>query len=135
MRSDGRDLDDRCGVGRTGYPFAANMYGVTPDMITTAKALGNGFPCAALMMSDQVAAAVKLEKRLSHGLTLNAAYTFSKSIDDTSAFEPVGTDQNFPQNSYDYHAERALSSFDMRNRLAVAYVWRLPFRNRWLRCG
>ena len=51
----------QCGVGRTGYPFAANMYSVTPDMITTAKALGNGFPCAALMMSDQVAAAVQLD--------------------------------------------------------------------------
>ena len=34
----------QCGVGRTGYPFAANMYGVTPDIITTAKALGAGFP-------------------------------------------------------------------------------------------
>jgi acetylornithine/succinyldiaminopimelate/putrescine aminotransferase len=51
----------QCGVGRTGHPFAANLYGVTPDMITTAKALGNGFPCAALMMSDQVATAVKLD--------------------------------------------------------------------------
>jgi acetylornithine/N-succinyldiaminopimelate aminotransferase len=51
----------QCGVGRTGYPFAANMYGVTPDMITTAKALGNGFPCAAVMMSDKVAAAVKMD--------------------------------------------------------------------------
>src|SRR5580704_4016985 len=51
----------QCGVGRTGHPFAANMYGVTPDMITTAKALGNGFPCAALMMSDKVAAAVQMD--------------------------------------------------------------------------
>src|SRR5688572_12782904 len=51
----------QCGVGRTGYPFAANMYGVTPDMITTAKALGNGFPCAALLMSPKVAAALKLD--------------------------------------------------------------------------
>jgi len=51
----------QCGVGRTGYPFAANMYGVTPDMITTAKALGNGFPCAALMMSDRVAASLKMD--------------------------------------------------------------------------
>jgi acetylornithine/succinyldiaminopimelate/putrescine aminotransferase len=49
----------QCGVGRTGYPFAANMYGVTPDMITAAKALGNGFPCAALLMSPRVAAALK----------------------------------------------------------------------------
>jgi acetylornithine/succinyldiaminopimelate/putrescine aminotransferase len=48
-------------MGRTGYPFAANMYGISPDMITTAKALGNGFPCAALLMSPKVAAAVKLD--------------------------------------------------------------------------
>jgi acetylornithine/N-succinyldiaminopimelate aminotransferase len=51
----------QCGMGRTGTPFAANLYGVQPDMITTAKALGNGFPCAALMMSDRVAAAVKMD--------------------------------------------------------------------------
>jgi acetylornithine/succinyldiaminopimelate/putrescine aminotransferase len=51
----------QCGMGRTGHPFAANLYGVTPDMITTAKALGNGFPCSALLMSDQVAAAVKMD--------------------------------------------------------------------------
>jgi acetylornithine/succinyldiaminopimelate/putrescine aminotransferase len=45
----------QCGMGRTGFPFAANMYGVAPDMITTAKALGAGFPCAALLLSDHVA--------------------------------------------------------------------------------
>ncbi len=51
----------QCGVGRTGQPFAANLYGVTPDMITCAKALGNGFPCAALLMSAKVAGGVKLD--------------------------------------------------------------------------
>lgn len=51
----------QCGMGRTGTPFAANLYGVMPDMITTAKALGNGFPCAALLMTPRVAAAVKLD--------------------------------------------------------------------------
>ena len=51
----------QCGMGRTGYPFAANLYGVTPDMITTAKALGSGFPCSALLLSDPVAAALKLD--------------------------------------------------------------------------
>jgi acetylornithine/succinyldiaminopimelate/putrescine aminotransferase len=51
----------QCGIGRTGEPFAANLYEVRPDMLTTAKALGNGFPCAALMMSPMVAAALKPE--------------------------------------------------------------------------
>ncbi len=49
------------GVGRSGHPFAANMYDVMPDMITTAKALGNGFPCAALLMQPRVTAAIKME--------------------------------------------------------------------------
>jgi len=51
----------QCGVGRTGQPFAANLYGVMPDMLTTAKALGNGFPCAALLMSAAVNATLTPE--------------------------------------------------------------------------
>ncbi|HKD54007.1 MAG TPA: aminotransferase class III-fold pyridoxal phosphate-dependent enzyme [Steroidobacteraceae bacterium] len=51
----------QCGVGRSGHPFAANLYGVMPDLLTTAKALGNGFPCAAVMMSQQVSAGLTLE--------------------------------------------------------------------------
>ena len=51
----------QCGMGRVGYPFAANLYDVTPDMITTAKALGNGFPCAALLTTAKVTAAFKLD--------------------------------------------------------------------------
>jgi acetylornithine/succinyldiaminopimelate/putrescine aminotransferase len=51
----------QCGVGRTGHPFAANLYGVMPDLLTTAKALGNGFPCAAVLMSQQVSAGLTLE--------------------------------------------------------------------------
>jgi len=49
----------QCGMGRTGFPFAANMHGVAPDMITTAKALGAGFPVGALLMGERVAAALK----------------------------------------------------------------------------
>jgi len=51
----------QCGMGRTGAPFAANLLGIQPDMLTTAKALGNGFPCAALLMSPRVAVALKLD--------------------------------------------------------------------------
>lgn len=51
----------QCGFGRCGTPFAANLYNVLPDMITSAKALGNGFPCAALLMMQKAADAVKLD--------------------------------------------------------------------------
>lgn len=47
------------GVGRTGAPFAANLYGITPDMLTTAKALGGGFPCSALLMTEALAGTLK----------------------------------------------------------------------------
>jgi acetylornithine/succinyldiaminopimelate/putrescine aminotransferase len=51
----------QCGMGRTGAPFAANYHGVTPDLLTSAKALGNGFPVSALLMSRRVATHVKLD--------------------------------------------------------------------------
>jgi acetylornithine/N-succinyldiaminopimelate aminotransferase len=51
----------QCGVGRTGAPFAANFYHVIPDIITAAKALGNGFPVSALLLSDRVAGRLKYD--------------------------------------------------------------------------
>ncbi|HEY2684575.1 MAG TPA: aminotransferase class III-fold pyridoxal phosphate-dependent enzyme [Steroidobacteraceae bacterium] len=51
----------QCGLGRVGTPFAANLYGVTPDIITTAKALGNGFPVSALLLSRRLADKLKVD--------------------------------------------------------------------------
>ena len=51
----------QCGMGRVGHPFAANMYGVTPDIITTAKALGAGFPVSAMLMNDKISTTLKNE--------------------------------------------------------------------------
>lgn len=45
------------GIGRTGTLFACEHEDVAPDMITLAKALGNGFPIGALMATERVAAA------------------------------------------------------------------------------
>ena len=55
-------LDEvQCGMGRTGHPFAATLHGLSPDMVTTAKALGAGFPCSALLMSDAVASQLRTD--------------------------------------------------------------------------
>jgi acetylornithine/N-succinyldiaminopimelate aminotransferase len=51
----------QCGTGRTGAPFGANYFGVTPDIITAAKALGNGFPVSALLLSAPVTAQIKYD--------------------------------------------------------------------------
>jgi len=45
------------GMGRTGTLFACEQTEVVPDMITLAKALGNGFPIGALLATDKIAAA------------------------------------------------------------------------------
>lgn len=44
----------QCGMGRTGYPFAFMKYGIKPDVITVAKALGCGVPIGAFCMTEKV---------------------------------------------------------------------------------
>ena len=52
-------LDEvQTGVGRTGYLYAHEAYGVTPDILPTAKALGCGFPIAATLAKAEVAEAL-----------------------------------------------------------------------------
>ncbi|UAN49427.1 aspartate aminotransferase family protein [Serratia sp. JSRIV002] len=43
------------GVGRTGSLYAYMNYGVVPDVLTTAKALGGGFPIGAMITTDKLA--------------------------------------------------------------------------------
>jgi acetylornithine/N-succinyldiaminopimelate aminotransferase len=50
----------QCGMGRTGRPFAADHYGITPDIITTAKGLAGGFPAGALITTHEIAAGLKV---------------------------------------------------------------------------
>jgi len=47
------------GMGRLGKPFAANFFGVTPDLITSAKGLASGIPMGAVLMTEAIAAALK----------------------------------------------------------------------------
>ena len=54
------------GVGRTGSLYAYMDYGVTPDILTTAKALGNGFPVAAMLTRTEVAKSLAIG---THGST------------------------------------------------------------------
>ncbi len=50
-------LDEiQCGMGRTGTMFAWQRYGVKPDVMTTAKALGCGVPVGAFLMTEKVGA-------------------------------------------------------------------------------
>jgi acetylornithine/N-succinyldiaminopimelate aminotransferase/succinylornithine aminotransferase len=56
----------QCGMGRTGKLFAYMGYGVTPDILTSAKALGNGYPIGAMLTTDALAATLSVG---THGTT------------------------------------------------------------------
>ncbi len=62
---------------------------------------------------------VSLERRFSHGLQMEAAYTWSKSFDDGSSFEGL-------LNPLDFKKSRSLSLFDARHRFVLSAYWELP---------
>lgn len=45
----------QCGMGRTGALFAHQQSGIAPDIVSTAKGIGNGFPLGACLVTDKVA--------------------------------------------------------------------------------
>lgn len=95
--------------------------------------VGTGCPTDGLSIfsnifaEDTIAAAAynsfqaSVEKRFSHGLQFQVAYTLSKSLDWASSFEET-------VNPFDYRASRALSLFNSKQRFVINYVWDIPAR-------
>ena len=53
-------LDEvQTGMGRLGEPFGAQLYGIEPDILTTAKGLAGGLPAGAVLMTREIAAELK----------------------------------------------------------------------------
>ena len=71
--------------------------------------------------SNYNALEMMVQKRFSRGLQFQAAYTFSKSIDDGSTFEET-------LDPFNYRASRGLSLFNSKQRFVVSYDWELPVR-------
>ncbi|MGO1501836.1 MAG: aspartate aminotransferase family protein [Marinobacter sp.] len=76
------------GVGRTGYLYAYKMYDVVPDILTSAKGLGGGFPVAAMLTTAKVAGSLGVG---THGSTYGgnalACAVAQKVIDTVSQSE------------------------------------------------
>ncbi len=70
------------------------------------------------------AAQFRLARRFKKGVSVNAMYTFSKSIDNASTFGGGGN--VVAQNDQDLREERGLSSFDQRHLLNLSYVLTSP---------
>jgi len=71
--------------------------------------------------SNYNALEMMLQRRFSRGLQFQAAYTFSKSIDDGSTVEES-------LNPFNFRASRALSLFNSKQRFVLSYDWELPTR-------
>lgn len=78
------------------------------------------------------AATVKLEKRLSHGLTITGSYTFSKLIDDASSvfsqtiFSGPVLNSSGAADAYNRHLEKDVSSGDIPQVFALGWVYDVP---------
>jgi len=78
-------------------------------------------------LSTYHALQANVTKRLSGGLAIQAAFTWSHAIDNASdPLVPTAGNQGFPRNSFDLNAERANSDFDVRQRLVLNYTWEIP---------
>jgi acetylornithine/N-succinyldiaminopimelate aminotransferase len=76
------------GVGRTGELYAYMGLGVTPDILTTAKALGGGFPIGAMITTAEIAAHLKIG---THGSTYGGNPLACAVAE--AAFDTVNTDE------------------------------------------
>lgn len=66
-----------CGFGRCGAPFAAQAFGVTPDVITVAKAITNGnAPMSAVIVKDEIYDTI-VERAPGEGIEFFHGYTWS----------------------------------------------------------
>jgi len=113
-------------------PTAINLVGLRPFSSPNCNPLsGTGCPVDGIPVFSNIFALdtianssynslqASLEKRFSHGLQFQAAYTFSKSLDWTSSFEETLNPFNFASNN-------SLSLFDSRHRFVLSYYWDLP---------
>jgi hypothetical protein len=76
--------------------------------------------------SSYHALTVRTERRFQRGLSFQGSYTFSKFIDDVGFITELG-DEVGPQNYYDRHADRALSSNHIPHRFVFSGVYEVPF--------
>ena len=82
--------------------------------------------------STYQAGSLKLEKRVSHGLTVNAAFTYSKLIDDASSvfsqtiFTGPVLNSTGAADAYNRHLEKSVSSGDIPRVFALGWVYEIP---------
>jgi hypothetical protein len=71
---------------------------------------------------------LKVTHRLSHGLQMQAAYTWAHAIDNSNdPYAPAVGNRTFARNSRDLNEERGNSDNDIRHVAVISYLWEMPF--------
>jgi len=68
---------------------------------------------------------VQMQRRMTNGLYFLAAYTWSKSINDTGG--TINFVYSTPRSAYNLHQERSVDSSNIPNQLSFVWVYKLPF--------
>jgi hypothetical protein len=107
--------------------------GRTPAGVSYSGALFNYEQAVAF--SKFGAGTLRLNKRLSHGISMGANYQYAHSIDDAGSVG--GTSTVVAQNWQNLQAEQGNSSFDQRQKVSGSYLYELPFGKdkQWLTGG
>ena len=77
---------------------------------------------------------LKVQQRLTQGLSFLSSFAWGKSIDNGSGVRTSDGDSLTPSNNYNLKLERGLSAFDFRRRWTSSWLWELPVGKgkRWL---
>jgi trimeric autotransporter adhesin len=114
------------GVGTLGTANISPVQLLLPFPQYTSVGLSNSDTGAARYYSLYLRA----QRKFSHGLTLLASYTYSRSLDNVTGLSTAGTSQITsiagPQNVYNLNGEWALSTQDTPNRFTTAITYELP---------
>jgi hypothetical protein len=70
---------------------------------------------------------IRVARRFKHGLSFDSNYTWSKSMDDASDTGTTNAEYNLPQDPFAMNLEKAVSSFDHRQRFTANTVYDLTF--------
>ncbi|HEY7182111.1 MAG TPA: hypothetical protein VIC84_11860, partial [Blastocatellia bacterium] len=113
-----------------------------PNSIPTAQnrrlfpQFGSRTLIATTAQSSYNAGFLSVNKRMSHGLQLGLAYTYSKNISNNDESLGVGAittgSPQVPQDFLNYGAEKSPSAFDRTHRFVVNYIYEIPwFKSSW----
>jgi len=108
--------------------YLGSEFGVLPFDAVAHNALVQPFYQVSVGNSIYNSLQAKLTHRMSHGLQVQAAYTWAHSIDDSNdPLVPAAGNRGFPRNSLNLSEERGNSDNDVRHVAVINYIWDAPF--------